>query len=103
MNGANQVRAGIGQLKAEVATGVAAGMGDLLHTLVQTDQQHAVSGSRFASRAVVEPAREGLSGKQRVGEEKYAVNKETRPTGNDSRGADLHTNFLIGVQALSLT
>ena len=56
VNGAHQVRVGIGQLEAEASTGVGPGMSDFLHPLAQADQHHTVSRSRFARRAVVDPA-----------------------------------------------
>ena len=101
--GASQVRAGVGQLKAEVAGGVGPGMGDFFHSLSQADQHNAVSGGRFARRAVGDLTSKGLSGERRGQEKQYAVNKETRPTRRDSRGAAPQTSFSAIVQILRLT
>ena len=56
VNSANQVRAGVRQVEAEVAAGVGLGAGRFFHALGQFDQDDFIAGGGLAGGSIVERA-----------------------------------------------
>ena len=76
MNSTNKIRTGVGQVETEVTVCIRPGTGRFLHSLAQSDQDNVISGCRLVRGAVIDCARNHLSGERHGKQEEYARNKK---------------------------